>query len=57
MKISIIIPIYNQEEYIVDTIISVKNQTFKNFECILINDGSTDDSQKIVEREIIDDSR
>lgn len=47
MKISIIIPIYNQEEYIIDTITSVKNQTFKNFECILINDGSTDDSQKL----------
>lgn len=57
MKISIIIPIYNQEDYIIETIKSVKNQTLENFECILINDGSTDNSKNIVEREIINDSR
>lgn len=57
MKISIIVPIYNQQDYIVDTINSIKKQTFTDFECILINDGSTDESQKIIEHEIINDQR
>lgn len=41
---SIIIPLYNKENYIENTIKSVLNQTFKNFEVIIINDGSTDTS-------------
>ncbi|WP_436883722.1 bifunctional glycosyltransferase/CDP-glycerol:glycerophosphate glycerophosphotransferase [Mammaliicoccus sciuri] len=49
MKVSVIIPVYNAEEYIVETLESVKNQTFKeNFEVILINDGSEDDSINLV---------
>lgn len=41
---SIIIPLYNKEKHIKDTLNSVLNQTFKNFEVIIVNDGSTDDS-------------
>lgn len=41
-KISIIIPVYNVEEYIKKCLDSVRQQTFENFECILIDDGSTD---------------
>ncbi len=48
-KISIIIPIYNGEKYIKNCIESVLHQSFKDFELILINDGSTDNSQKISE--------
>ncbi|WP_210126680.1 MULTISPECIES: CDP-glycerol glycerophosphotransferase family protein [unclassified Mammaliicoccus] len=45
MKVSVIIPVYNAEEYIVETLESINNQTFKeNFEVILINDGSEDNS-------------
>ena len=45
--VSIIVPIYNVEEYLYKCINSVLNQTFKNFELILVNDGSTDNSGKI----------
>lgn len=44
IKISIIMPIYNVEKYLERGISSILNQTFKEFELILINDGSTDDS-------------
>lgn len=46
-KISIIIPVYNVELYLRTCLDSVINQTFKNIEIILINDGSTDDSLSI----------
>lgn len=46
-KISIIIPVYNVEKYILKTIESVINQTYYNTEIILVDDGSTDNSSKI----------
>lgn len=49
-KISIIIPIYNSEKYLDDCIISVVNQTYKNFELLLINDGSQDRSREICKK-------
>lgn len=45
---SIIIPLYNKEKFIENTIQSVFNQTFQDFEIIIINDGSTDRSEEIV---------
>lgn len=45
--VSIIIPIYNSTNYLEDTLKSVVNQTYKNYEAILIDDGSTDNSMKI----------
>jgi len=45
---SVIIPLYNKEELIHETISSVLNQTYKNFEIIVVNDGSTDNSLKVV---------
>jgi glycosyltransferase involved in cell wall biosynthesis len=47
--VSVIIPVYNGEKYLSDTIESVITQTEKNWEIISINDGSTDHSQAILE--------
>ena len=46
-KVSIVIPAYNSEKYIKDCILSLQRQTYKNIEIILINDGSTDNSENI----------
>lgn len=48
--ISIVIPLYNKEDYIAKTIQSILTQTFQNFEIVIINDGSTDGSVKEVQR-------
>ena len=57
MTFSIIIPIYNSALYVKKCIDSVKSQSFSDFEVILINDGSTDNSLEIIKQEIKDDSR
>ena len=46
-KISVIIPIYNSEKHLKECVESVLNQTFKNFEIILVDDGSSDASANI----------
>lgn len=48
IKISVIIPVYNCEEYIGTTLKSVINQNFKDYEIIVIDDGSTDNSLEII---------
>ena len=47
-KVSIIIPCYNQEKYIADSLNSALLQTYKDIEIVCINDGSTDNSGKII---------
>lgn len=56
-KISIIIPVYNVEKYLEQCLDSVLNQTYTDFEAILINDGSTDNSEKICKEYAEKDSR
>ena len=48
MKISIIIPVYNGKKYLSRCLESILNQTYKDFEIIAINDGSTDESEQIL---------
>lgn len=55
--ISIITPMYNAEKYVGLTIESVLEQTYKNWEMIIVNDGSKDSSAKIVENYVQKDSR
>ena len=57
VKVSIIMACYNQAEYINEAIESVKGQTFGDFECIIVNDGSTDNSLEIINKSIKDDDR
>ena len=46
-KLSIIVPVYNGEKYLNKCLDSILEQTFADYECILINDGSTDGSKEI----------
>lgn len=46
--ISVIIPLYNVENYIYDCLLSFENQSYKNFEVIIVDDGSTDKSLEVV---------
>lgn len=48
--ISIIVPVYNVETYLEECLDSIQNQTYTDIEVLLVNDGSTDDSQTICER-------
>ena len=56
-KVSIIIPVYGVEKHISKCIESIKNQTFTNFEAILINDGTKDNSVAVAEDAIAGDER
>ncbi len=47
-KVTVLLPIYNGEKYLKEAIESVLGQTFKDFEFLIINDGSTDNSVKII---------
>ncbi|MEN5086557.1 glycosyltransferase family 2 protein [Sphingobacterium faecium] len=55
--ISVIIPLYNKESNIADTLNSVLAQSFKNFEIVIVNDGSTDNSLQVVEGFVSDKIR
>ena len=57
ISISIIIPTYNRAEIIVRTLDSVRKQLFRNWECIVVDDGSTDDTEDVLSRFIHVDSR
>lgn len=55
--ISIIVPVYNVEEYLEKCIDSILKQTFKDFELILVNDGSTDNCGEICDKYVGKDNR
>ena len=57
IKISLIMPCYNSEAYVKDAIESVINQTYKNFEFVIVNDGSTDNTLSIINSYAINDDR
>ena len=56
-QISIIMPVYNAAAYIAEALESVRAQTFNEWECICVDDGSSDNSAEILSRFAADDSR
>lgn len=56
-KVSIVVPIYNGEKYIDNCINNIKRQTYQEFELILVDDGSTDNTAKICDSYAEDDKR
>ena len=57
VKVSVIVTVYNKEPYILETLQSIKKQTYDSFECIVVNDGSTDSSSVIIYEFCKDDAR
>ena len=55
--ISIIVPIFNVENYLRECLDSIHHQTYENFECLLIDDGSSDNSAVICKEYVAKDSR
>lgn len=55
--VSIVLPVYNGEKYLKESIDSILNQTYKNFELIIVDDCSTDSTPEIVEEYMKNDSR
>lgn len=56
-KISVIVPVYNVEKYIEKCIRSIMEQTLKEIEIIVVNDGSPDRSSEIIDRLMKEDQR
>ncbi|MGV1001572.1 glycosyltransferase family 2 protein [Empedobacter falsenii] len=56
-KISVIVPVYNTEKYLSKCLNSILNQTLKEIEVIVVNDGSKDNSQEIIDEFVSKDSR
>ncbi len=50
MKFSLIVPVYNVSKYILKCLKSIEKQSYKNYEVIIINDGSKDESEKIINK-------
>lgn len=55
--VSIIVPCYNQAEYLAETLDSVLSQTYSNWECVIVNDGSPDNTEEIANHYISRDNR
>lgn len=55
--VSIIIPTYNRAHLITETLDSIKSQTYKNWECIVVDDGSTDNTEKVLKSYTKNDER
>lgn len=55
--VSFVVPIYNADKHLAITLRSLQNQTFKDFECLLVDDGSTDGSAEICQRFTREDAR
>ena len=57
LKVSIIVPCYNQAQYLPEALQSVLDQTYDNWECIIVNDGSPDNTKEVAQEWVKKDSR
>ena len=57
ISVSIIVPVYNVEKYLHECVSSIQKQTLSDFECVLVDDGSTDSSGMICDEIVAQDSR
>lgn len=57
VKVSVIVPCFNQAKYLEEALESVLEQTFENWECIVVNDGSPDSTEEVVTKWIALDTR
>lgn len=55
--VSVIVPVYNTEQYLMNCIESIRGQTYSNMEIVLVDDGSTDNSGKICDDYVLKDAR
>ena len=55
--VSIVVPAYNVEKYIKKCVDSLLNQTYENIEIIIVNDGSTDNTSKIIRNNFFDEQK
>ncbi|MEN2281289.1 glycosyltransferase family 2 protein [Algoriphagus sp. SE2] len=56
-KVSIIIPVFNRADLVLETLESIENQTFKNWECLILDDGSVDSTASVINEFIKDKSK
>lgn len=57
VEVSVIVPIYNVRDYLAQAVASIREQTFADFECILVDDGSTDGSGELCDQLVKEDAR
>ena len=56
-KVSVIVPVYNQGEFLAEALDSVLQQTYPNWECVIVNDGSTDNTEEVAKGYVNKDDR
>ena len=56
-KVSVIVPCYKQAEFLMETLDSVLAQTYSNWECVIVNDGSPDNTDEVADRYLTQDRR
>lgn len=56
-RVSIVVPVYNSSRFLDECIYSIRTQTYKNIEIIVIDDGSTDESVEIIRKHALEDER
>ncbi len=56
-KVSILVPVFNVERFVAEAIDSIKNQSYRNWEAVIVDDGSTDSTLAVVQSSIINDPR